>query len=112
MYYVGGLTRLEAPPIHMEMPSTSEDVVISLPDEKANTMRRCHSLIRLFVKSRYALILFLDQNAVQHFFQEWMKNNLLGRADINLAAKVNDEVVGLIQGLIKDDELVLDFTCH
>ncbi|BBP93034.1 hypothetical protein BsIDN1_66520 [Bacillus safensis] len=34
MYYVGGLTRLEAPPVHMELPSTGEDVVISLPDEK------------------------------------------------------------------------------
>ncbi|QLI76487.1 GNAT family N-acetyltransferase [Bacillus pumilus] len=107
VYYVGGLTRLEAPPVHMEIPSTGEDVVISLPNEKEYD-EAVSLAYQAFVKSRYALDPFLDPSAVQHFFQEWMKNNLLGRADINIAAKVNDEVVGLIQGVIKDDELVLD----
>ncbi|MGN7391180.1 GNAT family N-acetyltransferase [Bacillus safensis] len=107
VYYVGGLTRLEAPPVHMELPSAGEDVVISLPDEKDydEAVSLAH---QAFGKSRYALDPFLDQNVVQHFFQEWMRNNLLGRADINLAAKVNDEVIGLIQGVTKGDELVLD----
>ncbi|GLF89263.1 spore coat polysaccharide biosynthesis protein SpsD [Bacillus safensis] len=106
-YYVGGLTRLEAPPVQMEMPSTDEDVVISLLDEKEydEAVSLAH---QAFVKSRYALDPFLDQNAVQHFYQEWMRNNLLGRADINLAAKVNDEVVGLIQGMTKGDEMALE----
>ncbi|PRS41377.1 GNAT family N-acetyltransferase [Bacillus sp. NMCC46] len=107
VYYVGGLTRLEAPPVHMEVPLTGEDVVISLPDEKEydEAVSLGH---QAFVKSRYALDPFLDQNVVQHFYQEWMRNNLLGRADINLVAKVNDEVVGLIQGMTKGDEMALE----
>lgn len=60
------------------------------------------------MKSRYALDPYLDQRVVQHFYQEWMRNNLLGRADINLVAKVNDEVVGLIQGMTKGHEMGLE----
>ncbi|PIK26224.1 GNAT family N-acetyltransferase [Bacillus pumilus] len=97
VYYVGGLTRLEAPPAQMEMPLSGQDVVISLPDEK--DYDEAVSLGgQAFVKSRYALDPYLDQRVVRHFYQEWMRNNLYGRADINLVAKLNDEVVGLIQG--------------
>ncbi|MDR0123980.1 GNAT family N-acetyltransferase [Bacillus zhangzhouensis] len=107
VYYVGGLTRLEAPPARMEMPSTGQDVMISLPAE--NEYDEAVLLgDQAFVKSRYALDPYLDQSVVQHFYQEWMRNNLLGRADINLVAKMNDEVVGLIQGMTKGDEMALE----
>ncbi|MDG3045031.1 hypothetical protein OE903_18460 [Bacillus sp. B6(2022)] len=107
MYYVGGLTRLEAPPALMEMPLSDQDVVMGVPDKKDYD----EAVLlgdQAFVKSRYALDPYLDQRVVQHFYQEWMRNNLLGRADINLVAKVNDEVVGLIQGMTKGHEMGLE----
>ncbi|OLP66875.1 hypothetical protein BACPU_02340 [Bacillus pumilus] len=106
VYYVGGLTRLEAPPAQIDLPSNL-DVVIGQPDEK--DFDEAASLgDEAFVKSRYAMDPYLDQRVVRHFYQEWMRNNLHGRADINLVAKLNDEVVGLIQGMTRGDELALE----
>ncbi|MBD3859035.1 GNAT family N-acetyltransferase [Bacillus sp. 28A-2] len=106
VYYVGGLTRLEAPPARIDMPS-GHDVVIDEPDEK-----EYDSVVSLghqaFMKSRYALDPFLDQRLVQHFYQEWLRNNLYGRADINLVAKMNGEVVGMIQGKAIDNKMAIE----
>lgn len=106
VYYVGGLTRLEAPPARIDTPS-NHDVVIGLPDEKEydEAVSLGH---HAFMKSRYALDPYLDQAVVQHFYQEWIRNNLLGRAHVNLVAKMNEEVVGLIQGMTKGDEMALE----
>lgn len=107
VYYVGGLTRLEVPSAQMETPLSGQDVVIGLPDEKEydEAVSLCD---QAFVKSRYALDPFLDQRVVQHFYQEWMRNNLFGRANVNLVAKLNGEVAGLIQGMTKGNEMALE----
>ncbi|MFJ5964224.1 GNAT family N-acetyltransferase [Bacillus sp. NPDC093026] len=105
-YYVGGLTRLEAPPARIEV-TLDHDLEFGVPDE--NEYDSAASLgHQAFMKSRYALDPFLDQRVVQHFYQEWMRNNLYGRADINLVAKLNGEVVGLIQGMTKGDKMALE----
>ncbi|MFS0654007.1 GNAT family N-acetyltransferase [Bacillus sp. 179-C3.3 HS] len=106
VHYVGGLMRLEAPPVRIEPPS-GIDVMMGRPEEAEfeETILLGHDA---FIKSRYALDPFLDQRVVQHFYQEWMRNNLHGRADINLVARVNDQVVGMIQGMTKGDELALE----
>ncbi|PCK19783.1 GNAT family N-acetyltransferase [Bacillus pumilus] len=107
VYYVGGLTRLEAPSGQMDMPSIGQDVVISVPNEK--DYDEAVSLgDQAFGKSRYALDPYLDQSVVRHFYQEWMRNNLYGRADINLVAKLNDEVVGLIQGKAVANKMAIE----
>ncbi|MFP9072383.1 GNAT family N-acetyltransferase, partial [Enterococcus faecalis] len=41
-------------------------------------------------------------------FQEWTRNNLNGRAAVNIVAKHNGEVIGYLQGLSRDDECILD----
>ncbi|MGE6630433.1 GNAT family N-acetyltransferase [Bacillus sp. NPDC077027] len=106
VYYVGGLTRLEAPPKIYDI-EQHDELKIESPDESDKEIAASLAN-QAFMKSRYALDPFLNQADVQRFYQAWMRNNLNGRADINLVAKLDDEVLGLIQGKTNGKEMALE----
>lgn len=76
--------------------------------EPGDTDEICQLANDAFTKSRYFHDPYLSREAANKIFQGWTRNNLTGRADINIAAKYKGEMIGYLQGLSKGDEYVLD----
>ncbi|MEC1624405.1 GNAT family N-acetyltransferase [Bacillus mojavensis] len=104
-YFVGSLLKLVNTPSPYEKTPPFFELVQPEPED---TEEICQLASNAFAKSRYFHDPYLSREAANKIFQEWTRNNLAGRADINIAAKYNGEMIGYLQGLSKGDEYVLD----
>ncbi|MCY8508401.1 GNAT family N-acetyltransferase [Bacillus mojavensis] len=104
-YFVGSLLKLVNTPSPYEKTPPFFELV---QPEPGDTEEICQLASDAFAKSRYFHDPYLSREAANKIFQEWTRNNLTGRADINIAAKYNGEMIGYLQGLSKGDEYVLD----
>ncbi|WP_456270681.1 N-acetyltransferase family protein [Bacillus sp. JZ39] len=104
-YFVGSLLKLAMPPSFYDKTPPFFELG---PPEPGDTEAICELARDSFTKSRYFQDPHLSRDAANEIFQEWTRNNLNGRAAVNIVAKYNGEVIGYLQGLSRDDECILD----
>ncbi|WP_121643526.1 GNAT family N-acetyltransferase [Bacillus vallismortis] len=104
-YFVGSFLKMENPPSFYDKTPPFFELG---PPEPEDTEAICELARDSFAKSKYFQDPLLSREAANKIYQEWTRNNLNGRAAVNVAAKYNGEIIGYIQGLSKGDECILD----
>ncbi|MCI3195399.1 GNAT family N-acetyltransferase [Bacillus sp. HU-1818] len=103
-YFVGSLIKLTKPACLYGEDAPFE---LSTP-EPGDTDEICQLSQGAFTKSRYFQDPYLSHEEANRIFHEWTRNNVNGRADINIVAKQKGEIIGYLQGLSRGEEFVLD----
>jgi len=104
-YFVGGLLKMAKYPSFYDRTPPFFELG---PTEPEDTEAICELARDSFAKSKYYQDPYLSREAANKIFQEWTRNNLNGRAAVNIAATHNGEVIGYLQGLSRGDECTVD----